>query len=370
MKNKVRIAYISLHWARTLSSGVGKKIHRQIETWKSLGHEAKLFMHSEEARDRDLLASEKFFYPSQSGILQREIGRIRAAKEMLHAVKRYQPDIIFLRDGMYVYPIHRLADIAPIVEEINTNDLEQHKELGMGYSFYNRLTRGFLFDSASALSYVSKELSESPAFEKFQKPKNIIANGIDLYKFIPLKAPNNNIPKIIFIGSPGYTWHGIDKIYTLAKNFPDLKIDVVGYENPSPNKPLPKNFFLHGYLSEKKYLSIFATADLAISSLAMHRVNLTEASPLKSREYLAYGLPTILAYKDTDLDNLNVDFLLKIPNTEDNIITHGKLIRDFAYKMRGKRVDRDIISPLIDTRTKERKRLDFFEKIIEEAKRK
>ncbi len=366
----MRIAYISLHWARTLSSGVGKKIHRQIEMWKSLGHEARLFMHSEDTRAPNLLAGEKFFYPTHKGIPQRELGRIRAAKEMFSALKHYQPDIIFLRDGMYVYPIHRLADIAPIVEEINTNDLEQHKELGKGYSFYNRLTRDFLHQTVSGLSYVSKELSESLAFKKFQKPANIIANGIDLTEFTPLKAPNNDIPRIIFIGSPGYTWHGVDKIKILAQNFPDLKIDVVGYKNPLPNKPLPENLFLHGYLSEKKYLSIFATADLAISSLAMHRVNLTEGSPLKSREYLAYGLPIILAYKDTDLDALNVDFLLKIPNTEDNILTHGKLIHDFAYKMRGKRVDRGILAPLIDTKVKEEKRLTFFKEILEEAKRK
>ena len=100
----------------------------------------------------------------------------------------------------------------------------------------------------------------------------------------------------------------------------------------------------------------------------MHRVGLTEASPLKSREYLAYGLPMILAYKDTDLDQLNVDYLLRIPNSEDNIIRHGKLIRDFAYRMRGKRVKREEIAPYIDTRIKEKKRLNFFKEIIEKEK--
>ena len=70
---------------------------------------------------------------------------------------------------------------------------------------------------------------------------------------------------------------------------------------------------------------------------------------------------------DTDLDNLEVDFLLKIPNTEDNILTHGKLIYDFAYKMRGRRVDREAIAPYINTQEKERQRLAFFEEIIKKA---
>ena len=367
----MRIAYISLHWARTLSSGVGKKIHRQIETWKSLGHEARLFMHTEDTLLSNLLSGEKFFYPSQGRIIQREIGRIRAARTMLRAVEHYQPDLIYLRYGIYVYPIHHLATIAPVVEEINTNDIEQHKELGFVYSFYNRATRGILLKSISGLSCVSNELAELSVFRHFKKPTEVIANGIDLNKLTPLDAPNNSLPRIIFIGEHGHSWHGVDKIVTLAKKFPDIKIDVIGYEAlPEGVSSLPDNLILHGYLSSQEYLALFALADVAISSLALHRVNLTEASPLKSREYLAYGLPVILAYKDTDLDHLYFDFLLKIPNREDNILTHGKLIRDFAYKMRGKRVEREAIAPSIDTLQKEEQRLAFFEKVIKQIHKK
>jgi hypothetical protein len=35
----MRIAILSLHWPRTLSSGVGKKYNRQINTWRQMGHE-------------------------------------------------------------------------------------------------------------------------------------------------------------------------------------------------------------------------------------------------------------------------------------------------------------------------------------------
>ncbi len=366
----MRIAYISLHWARTLSSGVGKKIDSQVEMWKSLGHEARLFMHSEDTRALNLLAGEKFFYPTHKGILQRELGRIRAAKEMLSALKSYKPDLIYLRYGMYAYPLHRLISIAPVIEEINTNDVEQHKELGFSYASYNRLTRRILFNQVDGICSVSKELVESKDFKVFDKPAKIIANGINFKMNKPFPAPNNPSPKLVFIGTPGYRWHGVDKLVVLAQNNPDLHIDIIGYDVLPSIQHLPKNLLLHGYLKTEKYLEVFAKADVAISSLAPHRKEMHEASSLKSREYLAYGLPTILAYKDTDLDDLTVDFLLKIPNTEDNILTHGKLIRDFAYKMRGKRVDRKIIAPLIDTKVKEEKRLAFFKEILEEEKRK
>lgn len=362
----MKIAYISLHWARTFSSGVGKKIHRQIETWKLLGHEVRLFMHSETRRDPNLLPGEKFFYPSQAGITQRELGRVRAAKKMLQAVKKYQPDIIYLRYGIYVYPLHRLASIAPVVEEINTNDIEQHKELGLAYSLYNRLTRGLFLNSVSGLNCVSRELAESPVFTRYKKPTQVIANGIDLAQLQSLAPPVNRLPRLLFLGAPGNSWHGIDKISKLAQLLPDIHIDIIGYKSLPKGLPAPENLSLHGYLSSQDYFSVLKQADAAISSLAMHRVKLHEASPLKSREYLAYGLPVILAYKDTDLDQLDVDYLLKIPNTENNILTHGKLIRDFAYAMRGKRVNREEIAPYIDSRIKEKKRLAFFQEIIDQ----
>ena len=96
---------------------------------------------------------------------------------------------------------------------------------------------------------------------------------------------------------------------------------------------------------------------------AARGVQLEEASPLKSRECLAFGLPLVVAYADTDLDGVPCDFLLKIPNKEDNIQTHGQLIRDFAYRMRGKRVERRHILQ-IDQGIKEAERLDFFQEII------
>jgi hypothetical protein len=87
-----------------------------------------------------------------------------------------------------------------------------------------------------------------------------------------------------------------------------------------------------------------------------------EACPLKTRECLAYGVPMVLPYIDNDINNLDCDFLLKIPNKEDNMLTHGKIIRDFAYQMRGKRVKRELIASLDDEK-KEAERLEFFQEI-------
>lgn len=359
----MRIASISLHWPRTLNSGVGKKLDRQIKTWQAGGHEARLFMHTSRYESpSDLVPAEVIPYDA-AGKVRTELNRSAAARRLVQAVRAYRPDVVYLRLAMYVYPVHQLADIAPLVGETNTNDLTQHAGLGKVFALYNRLTRGFLLRRLDGLVAVSRELADAPAFAAFRKPTRVIANGIDLENYAPLPPTANSTPRLAFIGNPGYIWHGVDKLVTLARLIPDVELDIIGYDNLSGLDSLPDNLHLHGYLSADQYKKILAGADAAISSLGLHRIGLDEASPLKSRECLALGLPLVLAYKDTDLHDSQAGFLLRIPNKEDNIQTHAQAIRDFASCMRGQRVERKFIAS-IDQTAKERERVQFFQEII------
>ncbi|MBL8089792.1 MAG: glycosyltransferase family 4 protein [Anaerolineales bacterium] len=363
----MRIAYVSLHWARTKNSGVGKKIQSQVKIWKEMGHEARLFMHtSQHEPPSELIEAEIFPYQTKNKF-QTEVNRIRAAKQMVKSIEAFKPDIIYLRYGIYVYPAHQLMRIALVVEEINTNDLTQHEGLGGIYSLYNRLTRGIFLRRVAGLVTVSQELAVSSAFAKYQKPTCVIANGIELEALPTLPPASNKIPRLAFIGSPDNHWHGVDKLILLANLAPDIHIDIIGYNQLPQYLPLPNNITLHGYLTLEQYKKTLAMADVAISSLALHRVKLEEASPLKSRECLAFGLPLITAYDDTDLTTQEHDFLLKIPNKEDNIQTHFSSIRDFAYRMRGYRVERKQIVQL-DQKSKELRRFSFFHEILEKNK--
>jgi glycosyltransferase involved in cell wall biosynthesis len=363
----MRIAYVSLHWPRTRNTGVGKKIQSQIAAWRSRGNEARLFMHTSKYEPASELIEAEVFPYEAPGKFQTELNRIRAAQSLVRTVEAYRPDLIYLRYSIYVYPAHRLMRIAPVIEEINTNDLTQHEDLGGVYSLYNRLTRGIFLRRVHGLVTVSRELAISSAFASYRKPTRVIANGIDLDLFNPLPAPANQIPRLVFIGSPGYLWHGIDKLVYFARCYPDLQLDIVGYDKLPEFEPLPSNLKLHGYLSSAAYQNVLAGADAAISSLALHRIQLEEASPLKSRECLALGLPLVLAYQDTDLGDASHDFLLRIPNKEDNIQTHGETIHEFAQRMRGHRADRAILEQCISSSYKEEQRLEFFSEILQKA---
>ena len=372
----MRIAYISLHWPRPLSSGVGKKIAQQITLWREAGHQAQFFMHTHPfpATEPQVLG-DYFIYMLGKGLFgaaRREATRSAAMLRLLKAVQAYHPDIIFLRLGMYVFPAERLASIAPVAAEINTNDVQQHQLIGKFLHTYNLLTRSILLSRARGLVCASHELAAIDEFTRFHKPTLVIGNGYNLADVQPLAAPHNPVPRLLFVGSPDSHWHGVDKLPAFARSFPDLEIDLVGYDaipgepvpgNLQPQNLRPQNLRLHGYLRGPAYQAVLQSADAAFGSLGLHRIGLREASPLKTRECLAYGLPLIIPYQDTDLDGVQSETLLRIPNQEDNLVTHGQAVHDFAWRVQGKRVERQLIAPL-DWREKERARLEFFDTLI------
>jgi hypothetical protein len=157
------------------------------------------------------------------------------------------------------------------------------------------------------------------------------------------------------------TWHGVDKLIRLALLCPEIDIDVIGLDKLETGDANPPNLFFHGYLEKEKSREILSKVDVGLGTLALHRINMNEASALKSREYLAYGIPVILPYVETDLGDLNLDTILNLPNTEDNIVNNWMEIRDFAIRMKGRRVNREKVAPRIDSAFKEAARLKFFE---------
>ncbi len=361
----MRIAYITLHWPSKKASGIGRKIEEQITAWREAGHTVQLFSHRIPVDNpEELIEGASFEYEISDGFfgkLLTEIHRCQAIPSLVKAVKEYKPDIIYLRWSMYVFPSHHIFTIAPVVVEINTDDVSQHEMLGYVYSLYNRITRRIFLTKASGLVFTSTELQECESFAPYHRPGVVIANGINLLQNPAIPAPHNQKPRIGFIGTPDLAWQGVDKIVRLAELCPDLDIDVIGFDNPMGQQNQPANLVYHGYLDKEKSCSVLAMDDIGLGTLALHRKGMEEASSLKTREYLAYGIPVIIPYKDTDLDDLKIDTILRIPNTEDTIELNWEIIRDFAIKMQGRRVDRSLISQRIDSHIKEKKRLEFFE---------
>jgi glycosyltransferase involved in cell wall biosynthesis len=201
---------------------------------------------------------------------------------------------------------------------------------------------------------VTHELARHPTLVRLGRPISVLPNSIDLSRYPELPPANNSTPRLVFIGSPGLPWAGVDKIARLAAASPTWRFDIVG-PRPGELPGAPANLVVHGTLGRDRYLPIMAQADVAIGPLALHRKGLSESSALKVAEYLAHGIPVILGNAETAFPD-GAPFLLQLPNTEDNVDAATDEIRDFVERWRGQRVARSAISA-IDSTVVERRRL-------------
>ncbi len=363
----MRIAYVTIHVApEIMQGGVGKKINGHISAWSGDGQEVTLF--SLTPAEIPFPEARQFIFDPQKGLLHREVSRYKHLLRMLGSIQEYKPDLIYLRYGLYSYPLHRLFKIAPVVLEANSYDVKEYLKRGKFLYWMNRLTRGLTFGPACGLIVPSRELV-NVLLPNHDKPVCVIPNGVDMKKVPMLPPTKNTTPVLTLVGSPGMNWHGVDKLIRLAELYPEIIVNIVGYSQNDVDGSVPQNVRLHGFLSHQQVREVLRNTDVACGSLALHRNGMEEASVLKIREALSYGVPVILAYRDTDLYDVQSDTILQIPNTENNVIENAARIRQFAYDMMGKRVDRDLIGPRLDQGKKEKERLIFFEEVLSRARK-
>ncbi|MDM8527689.1 hypothetical protein QUF58_05685 [Anaerolineales bacterium HSG24] len=350
----MKIAYIA-YWDVSQESGVLKKIVTQLRNWCDEGHTVKLFIQS-------------FVLDVWSGLQDLSVEVVPAGKawkqfsqvaELVKQVVAWQPDLVYWRFDRFYPATEKMMTRIPTVLEINTNDLTEYRlSRGLLAYWYQRLTRSRILSKASGIVSVTHELSTS--FASFDRPSLVLANSIDLSQYPQLPAPQNSNTRLVFIGSPGLPWHGVDKVVWLAKQFPEWQFDLIGLQSTDLTEH-PINIATHGILHRTEYEAIVTQADIAIGTLALYEKSMHEACPLKVREYLAYGLPTIIAYHETDFSK-QVPFILQLPNTRTNVIDHRSTIKQFVDESKNNRVPRSEIAHL-DTRYKEKQRLEFFSRL-------
>jgi glycosyltransferase involved in cell wall biosynthesis len=352
----VRIAYLA-HGVEGKRSGVRTKILAQAATWAQLDPnvEVGVFVRCESGSEADWRGETHVVKAraSRAGIFGRFIQRELLSLDLAG----WKPDLIHLRQSTVSPTVVVLTAAVPTVVELNTLDLAELRPRSRLRYHYARATRSLVLRRARGLVVVAAEIATHPSVGVLGRPTIVVPNSIDLTSYSPLGPTGNVTPRVAFLGAPRLPFHGLDKIERLAREFPAWTFDIIGpggeeliLENP--------NVTAYGLLDAADYVPILARADVAIGPLAMHRKEMTEASPLKVAEYLAYGIPTIIGYSDTRFP-AGAPFLLQIPNTENNVETSLDSINEFVLSWMGRRVDRAAIAS-IDTRLVERRRLEFM----------
>lgn len=355
-ERRIRLAAL-VHGVGGRDTGVRRLVLDQAAAWADLDPQIDvgLFVRCE-AGTEDAWRGEAHVVAVRSSALG-IAGRFVARELLSVDLARWRPDVIYLRHSTVSPSLFALTFAFPTVIGGDLDDLDELRIRSPLRYWYARFARDRLLRRARRIMVVTHELARHPAIAGLGRPVSVFPNTIDLAAYPELPAPENAAPRLVFLGSPHLAWAGVDKIARLASHFPTWRFDLVG---PGADEldDAPANVITHGLLRREEYLPIMAQADVAIGPLALHRKGLSEASALKVAEYLAYGIPVIVANAETAFPD-GAPFLLRLPNTEDNVDAAIADIERFVATWHGRRVSRSEIGSL-NTRAVERVRLDLI----------
>lgn len=176
-----------------------------------------------------------------------------------------------------------------------------------------------------------------------------IFNGIDLDR-IKKRQPKHPKDEIHLSCVAFYCdWHGIDRILYGLKEYYDAGGDrciVVHLAGAGDGMPLLKRLTdrlglrdhvkFPGVLSGRELDDLYDRTSMSIASLGLHRIDLDVASTLKTREYLAKGIPFIYSGEIDVFLKEPLDLCLQLPHDDspvdfDKVVSfHDDMYRDGA----------------------------------------
>lgn len=341
--------YIILYPISEISdSGIWKKIQSQIRIFNNAGLETKLLDCS--CNTTNLFGKiKKRIYP--------------------YCYTKSLPDDFYFYDFYYIR--YGYSNI-PFIEL-----LKKIKQHGRGkiiieiptYPYYKEFEKGLqlitlLLDkifNKQLKKYVDRITTYSKHEVIFNIPTIQISNGVEC-SMIPVNKKmicEDNSINLVGVSSFAI-WHGYDRLISGLYNynkqglFQKVYIHLVGdgpelntYKKIVQQYGLSEYVIFHGLLFKGELTEIFNKSDIAICSLGGHRKGLYLSSELKSREYLARGMPMISStkidvlpdefkyclYVPEDESPINIQTVIQFYNNlvvQKNIFDISREIRQFA----------------------------------------
>jgi glycosyltransferase involved in cell wall biosynthesis len=233
--------------------------------------------------------------------------------------------LLFLRQVRKANP--RLKIVAEIATYPYRRELDTPKRrvlLGLDLLGRGQLKR---FLDRIVTFYGQSEIHGVPCFQ--------LSNGVDV-RSMPLRQRSGATEglTLVTVGNVAER-HGLDRVlrglaaYGDQPDGPSINLDIIG-DGPAiaPLKKLSNDL---GLRDSVRFLGIqhgaeldasFDRADVALDSLAIHRLQLPCSSSLKAREYCARGIPFVIASDDPDFPS-NLPFVHRAPSNDGPIDIQG-----------------------------------------------
>jgi hypothetical protein len=350
----LKIIYI-LDWKFGSQTGVAKKVLQQISFWTKSGLNAELWVMTSSPNSwlKEPKVTKLFTYRN---IWER--GRLRTS-----IYRELDPSVhlVYFRIGFFTpFQIIKLLKVRFVIE-VNTLDKFELRFRNIFLRIYRKVTDRIIYTNASAVFCVTNEILANVK-KDYKVNQNIycVPNSTKLSKNLRQHNTVNRKPRLIFVGSAGIPWHGLQRIILLAEIFTEYEFFLIGV---SLSNPIPKNIKLFGELTGRRLQEIIKQSDVGLSTLGLDFKQMKEACPLKSREYLSYGLPIISGYIDPAFPR-GANFIFRIDFTKD--VNWEKISRDiskFIKKWMGKKVNPSQLRN-IDIVNVERKRVEVLRNVL------
>ena len=274
----------------------------------------------------------------------------------------------------------------PVITEHHSDEVAELRGSGspvrrLAAALEARLRSGFLRQVAGVVG-VTPEIAERIRREAPQAEAIAISNGVDV-ESVPFtgSAPfDGSLLRLVSVAAHFADWHGLDRLLdgilayagscrielVLLGHVPDVLRPRLAACARKAGIAMRETGPVYGEAASPWY----SAAHLAVASLGLHRQGLRQASPLKTREYVARGIPFAYGYDDPDLPD-PCEFAMQV-SADESPVDPEALVR-FAARTAG-RADlsakmREFARERLDWKRKAREMHDFARRAVAAGER-
>ncbi len=179
--------------------------------------------------------------------------------------------------------------------------------------------------SSHLRKYVSRVIHSGMESMIHGIPTTRITNGVDTQR-LKLRHINDDEGLRLLALGKWRSWHGLDRLIKGMARVKDhgleITLDIIGDGEVVPalrrlvqSTGTQDVVKFHGIQKGSALDDLFDRADLGVGTLGLHRKDVMLDSSLKHREYIARGLPFILAGSDVDITD-HLGFTISVPQDD------------------------------------------------------
>lgn len=226
-------------------------------------------------------------------------------------------DIYIIRYGLstpsFIRFLKDLRNAAPTCKIIiDMPTYPYHQEwTGLKGAIVMRLDRWW---SDHLRKYVDAILHSGPEDSIHGVSTTPFSNGVDVER-VPVRQPQKDAVIRLLAFAKWREWHGLDRVIYGLRDYVkttqrSIHLDVLG-TGPTISKlrslvltsDINQYVSFHGVVHGETLDAFFDKADIGIGTLGLHRKGVAMDSSLKHREFMARGLPFVMAGNDRDIDS-------------------------------------------------------------------